>query len=183
MGIMNSGEATGSGLLTTQIFWVAIFGAFAYGYTDDPESLTKSGSEDWIKEFPHFDDDGNGGMGSVDVGHRFHLFFLYMFYLACFQAIAGVLSRLLWDLGCSYELMRILSQLFQLSYLLMTIMWILAFIWRFQPSGRAASGDALGWEDDKDGYCYASGLFIAIMGFVVLLGLLFGGGNYYYKGY
>ena len=86
----------------------------------------------------------------------------------------------MYDLDCSYELIRILGQLFQLSYLLMTVLWVLAFIWRFQPSGRAASGDALEWDDDKSGYCFASGLFIAIMAVVVLLAIVFGTGNRYY---
>ena len=169
-----------NGLLTTSIFWCAVFGAFAYGYVDDPESLTTSGSDDWIKNFPHFDDDGNGGMGSVDVGHRFHLFFLYMFYINAFQLCASIVSRLIWELGLSYDLLDIIYKLVRLSFLAMTILWIIAFIWRFQPSGRYASGDHLAWEDDKSGYCYASGLFIAIMGVIVMLGLLFGGGGYYY---
>ena len=75
------------------LFW----GFFAYGYTEEPFTLSVSNEDDWIKTFPLEEP-----AQTSDVGRRFHLFFLGQFYLSA-VAIVCILSVLfLFVLQCGF---------------------------------------------------------------------------------
>ena len=47
----------------------------------------------------------------------------------------------------------------------------LAILWRFQPSGKLASGDALDWDADKSKVVYFQGMFLQIITLILLLAI------------
>ena len=55
-----------------------MFGFFAYGYTEEPTSLSVSNSDDFVKYIPFLEEDGSD---TSDVGRRFHLFFSAQFWI------------------------------------------------------------------------------------------------------
>lgn len=83
--------------------------------------------------------DADSGMGlTVDVAHRFHLLFLFSFYVTAFNFVSMLVMVLLTP---SISIIAMLVKLMQLAGFALTVLWIFGFIWRFSPSGRSASGD------------------------------------------
>ena len=73
------GAGYGSDALIQYLLWLVLLGYFAFGYSNEPKSYSTSNSDDFIKYYPFFDGDSEGF--TVDVAARFHLFFLFAFYM------------------------------------------------------------------------------------------------------
>ena len=55
-----SGQGHGNSALLNHLVFLAIFGYFAFGYSEEPTSYSTSNSEDFIKFIPYFDGDSEG---------------------------------------------------------------------------------------------------------------------------
>ena len=86
--------------------------------------------------------------------------------------LANFLFRLSHEIGLGNSLGRLIIELSRLSGLIMLVLWILAWIWRFSPSGKYASGHDQAWGDSHIGTLYHSGLFIYIMFWLMILGVI-----------
>ena len=86
--------------------------------------------------------------------------------------LANFLFRLSHEIGLGNSLGRLIIELSRLSGLIMLVLWILAWIWRFSPSGKYASGHDQAWDDSHFGTLYHSGLFIYIMFWLMILGVI-----------
>ena len=136
-----------------QLVFLGIYGYFAFGYSEEPDAVITSNSEDFIKYFPFFDGTDGEGM-TVDVAQRYHLFFLFSFYILAFVMLSNFLFRISLELGLGNSLGRLILELTRLSGLAMLLLWILAWIWRFSPSGQVASGADQSWSDEHYGTLY-----------------------------
>ena len=159
-----------NGLLIYLIF-LGIYGYFAFGYSEEPTSVITSNSDDIIKYFP-FIDGTDGESSTVDVARRYHVFFVCCFWITAFTILANFLFRLFHELGLGNSLGRLVIKLSEFSGLALLVLWILAWIWRFSPSGRYASGADQDWNDSHYGSLYHSGLFIFIMFWLMVVVLV-----------
>ena len=155
----------------SNIFWCGIFGFFAFGFTDEPKNLLVSNDQDWVKYFPMIDSEANEFINMADVGYRFHLFFLMNFIFSILQMVNCQLFFLAIGFGGNYKFIRNVSSITNLVSTilgsLMGVMWLLAVVWRFQPSGTVASGDGLSWDEDKSKTVYFEGQFIAVVALLI----------------
>ena len=101
---------------------------------------------------------------TADVGRRFHLFFLYTFYLSAIGLASTVAVILVILLQMGYSATRnalsLMGLLSNLTGLLSFVLGIFVIISRFQPSGKLASGDGLPYEADHSQTVYYEGLFL-----------------------
>ena len=148
----------------------ALYGFFAFGYSNDPESKWVSNDDDLIKCYYWVD--GTDGCGiTVDVAHRFHIFFLYAFYYSLFVLCATFYIN---QIANNNSLAYISQKLMRWGGWVFMFAWILAFIWRFDASGRDACGDFLEWpEDNWDKLAY-QGLFFFIIACVIVFFFILG---------
>ena len=70
------------GLVLSSAFFAGLYGFFAFGYADDPETCLSSNKDDLISNFPMIDSSQTDAQGKVDVAARFRFFFLSAFYIS-----------------------------------------------------------------------------------------------------
>ena len=157
-----------------------MFGFFAYGYTEEPTSLSVSNSDDLVEYIPFLEEEGSA---TSDVGRRFHLFFAAQFWINVVMLGCLLLNifSLLMCLGkprLVRNVKKVTLNLLELSQYALILLWIAIVVIRFQPSGKEASGDNLAFEADKSKTVYYEGLFIwwsaIIIGFLVVFNYLAG---------
>lgn len=159
--IASEGGHFPNSLLMASAFWALAMGFFAFGYSDDSESCLADNGEDLVKQVPNSDGEMDGGALGVDVGERFHTFFLVGFYLCAFQLVVGMATHVI----SGYDITRALYNLYHYSQLFFMIDWIYGLYVRFTPSGQSCSGT---WDSQfKDGTLYQSGLFIFVAGCII----------------
>ena len=161
--------AVSNGHVIRLIVMCIIFYIFAFGYTKDPSSYVTSTSDDLIEYYPWFDDN-SGAVTGTDIGQRFHLLFLYSFYVSAFHLVCLLVMSFL---SLTIMVNLVLFRLLQITSTTLGLLWILGFIWRFSSSGRAASGDfADGWDQGGKGYLFFQGSFIFICFFLLIFILI-----------
>ena len=152
------------------ILLCALYGFFAFGYSNDPESKWAANDSDIISCYYWVD--GTDGCGiTVDVAHRFHIFFLYAFYFSLFQLITLFYIS---EISAMGKLAELMGKLCHIGGLVFMAAWVLAFIWRFDKSGRDACGDFLEWPEDNWGKLAYQGLFFFIVACVVVFFTILG---------
>ena len=160
--------------ILTQAFFCGVFGFFAFGYTDEPTSLSVSNDDDLLKNIPFLEEDGSA---TSDVGMRFHLFFQAQFWLNAL-VLACLFANILGLLLCISRprivrnVKKVTLHVLELTQYIMLALWLAIVVVRFQPSGKEASGDNLAFEADKSNTVFYEGLFlwwsVIIIGFLIV---------------
>lgn len=133
-------------LIFSSALFAALYGFFAFGYSDDPKSCEASSKDDLIGPLPIIDaqaaDEAGGGTtakGNVNIAYRFHLFFAIGFYLSVLQVLIGIFAILLNVASSGFK--RFLVNLYKFTWFLIFWNWVWCLLVRFQESGRTCSGD------------------------------------------
>ena len=132
------------GLLLLNCFWTLVFGYFALGLDNDPQSCEASDENDY-----RF---GVGGLKKeerfIDVGFRLRLTFQVAFFSYLTMTMIGSIVNFV-----TSDVMR------KLMFLILALMnygvvfaWIYAFYVRMQHSGKVCCGDYLQDTDSREGY-------------------------------
>ena len=172
--------------LIRDTIWTSLFGYMAFGLAET-HTLMVSNTGDYVKYVPIFDATGDGV--TSDVGNRFHLFFLFCFVLYFVQFIFSLLVVISMPLGLGmsffFKAFKAQANVQRLCMFFVFVLYFLAFVWRFQPSGVIAADDGVTAAGATEAtILYFSGLWIfvsaIVMVFVVLItlfALVFGKGG------
>ena len=91
--------------------------------------------------------------GQVDVAARYRFFFLSAFYISVTQVLIGLLALFSGENagdGCR----SMLVNAYKLTWILITIDWVLVALFRFQESGKQCSGDYMANRNDAQKFQY-----------------------------
>jgi hypothetical protein len=101
---------------------------------------------------------------SVDVAHRFKIFFTIGCFLSVFQLVIGIISRLV---NLSIDAAKLFFNLYHFSQMAFLINWVAIFYFRLQPSAMTCCGALV--RGDRSSFLYTQGLFITVAGAIIVL--------------
>ena len=135
-------------IIGVHVFWCCIFGYFTF-LSNEPRSLKTLNEGDLIKNFPFFDETGE--TANSDVGRRFHFFFELNFYFSLTQLFLCLILLTTIHFNVRFRvisgLQTVTNTISDCCAITSAFLFFFAILWRFQPSGRLASGDGLAWDD------------------------------------